>query len=197
MRDRDVGGYEIEQGVFDRLVAVAERWGVQIGYDWNEPEGARFIGTFKGREITLFPKYDSRFALFFTVSHLYGHMVQLTRTTEGMRRSIGFVYRRGTTLAEDEVQCIYDYEVEAAAIGRRLIAELGEVERALDAHYSRMFLADFHYLIDTIEDGRGGPESFERFLRREPVPWRLIPPDPRPLVDLRISPPEEIPITVL
>ena len=190
--------YEIAKDRLDRLVEVAERWGVRVAYDWNEPEGARFIGTFTGREITLFPKYDSNFALFFTVAHLYGHMVQLTHPTAGMRRSIDLVYRRGQgPLAEDEVQCIYGYEIEAAGIGRRLLGELGPPEAAADAEYSRMFFADFHYLIDTIEGGPGGPESFARFLRREPVPWQCIQPDPRPLVDLAVTPPEEISIRVL
>src|SRR5262245_58130351 len=172
-------GHDIAKKELDRLVEAAERWGVQVEYDWNEPEGARFIGTFKGREITLFPKYDSNFALFFTVAHLYGHMVQLTRTTEGMKRSIALVYRRAQALTEDEVQCVYDYEVEAAGIGRRLMEELGPVPPAVDAEYSRMFFADFHYLIDTIEGGPGGPQTFERFLRREPIPWRRITADPR------------------
>jgi len=188
---------DIAKEQLDRLIEVARRWGVRVTEDWNEPEGARFIGTFKGRDITLFPKYDSNFALFFTVAHLYGHMVQLTRTTPGMKRSIELVYRRGGALSEDEVQCIYDYEVEAAGIGRRLIAELGPLDPSTDARYSRMFLADFHYLIDTIEGGPGGPASFERFLRREPLPWRPIPADERPLVDLAITPPEEFSITVL
>ena len=101
------------------------------------------------------------------------------------------------TLQSDEVQCVYDYEVEAAGIGRRRLAELGSVPKELDEQYSWMFFADFHYLIDYMENGRGGPESFERFLRREPVPRRLIEPDPRPLVDLRRAPPHEISVAVL
>ena len=190
--------YEIPRERLERLVEIAERWGARVGYDWNEPEGSRFIGTFTGREITLFPKYDSNFALFFTVAHLYGHMVQLTRPTAGMRRSIDLVYRRGQgALSEDEVQCIYGYEIEAAGIGRRLIDECGAFERAADAEYSRMFFADFHYLIDTIEGGPGGPVSFARFLRREPVPWQCIQADPRQLVDLAATPPEEVAIRVL
>jgi hypothetical protein len=189
--------YEIPKEELDRLVAAAARWGVKVTYDWNEPEGARFIGTFTGREITLFPKYDSNFALFFTVAHLYGHMVQLTRTTEGMKRSIALVYRRAQPLTEEEVQCVYDYEIEAASIGRRLIDELGAAAPAVDAEYSRMFFADFHYLIDTIEGGSGGPQTFERFLRREPVPWLRIAADPRPLVDLSKTPPEEVSIRVI
>ena len=189
--------YEVDRSMLDSVIALAETWGVNVVSDWNEPEGGRFIGTFKGTLLTLYTKYDSNFALLFTVVHLYGHMVQLTRPDAGMLRSIELVYRMSQTLQPDEVQCVYDYEVEAAGIGRRLLAELGSVPKELDQQYSRMFFADFHYLIDYIENGRGGPESFERFLRREPVPWRLIEPDLRPLVDLRRSPPQEISVAVL
>lgn len=190
--------FEIERSALDRLVQTVERHGARVAESWDEPDGARFIGTFEGRDITLFPKNDSVFAMYFTVAHLYGHMVQLSAPTPQMEASIALVYRLGTELAPQEVQLIYDYEVEAAAVGRRLMAESGdEIAPELDRQYSRMFLADFHYLIDHIESGAGGPESFARFLRREPVPWRLIEPDPRPLVDLERHPPKEVAVTVL
>jgi hypothetical protein len=174
---------EIPKERRDALIRLVEQHGARVVEDWNEPEGARFIGVFAGDLITLFPKYDRHFAMYFTVAHLYGHLCQQVRPSPEVRvLDLSAPERR--IFSRAEIQCIYDYEIEAAAIGRRAIAELGPIEPELDRQYSRMFFADFHYLINTLETGEHGMECFERFLRREPVPFRLIEPDPRPLIDV-------------
>jgi hypothetical protein len=175
--------YEIEKGERDALIERVRSLGAEVLEDWNEPEGARFIGTFDRNVITLFPKYDRHFAMYFTVAHLYGHLTQMLRPTPEMMRGIDLSGPH-RSFDNGEVQAVYDYEHQAAMVGRRLIAELGPVRRDLDRQYARMFLADFHYLIHTLETGEQGAECFERFLRREPVPFRLIEPDPRPLINV-------------
>ena len=85
----DAEAFEIQKGELDALVRLVARWGATVTEDWNEPEGARFIGVFEGRHITLFPKYDRHFAMYFTVAHLYGHMVQNTRPTADVERAKG------------------------------------------------------------------------------------------------------------
>lgn len=176
--------YEIPRAKLDELIAAARPWGVTVEEIWEEPEGARFIGTFEGHTIRLFPKNDSNLALYFTVAHLYGHMVQLTRITKAIERSMSLVGQIGKPLTHEDVQCIYDHELEAAAIGRTLIATTGNVSPQLDQQYSRLFFADFHYLVNFIETGQAGVALFEHYWRREPVPWRAIESDGRPLVDL-------------
>jgi hypothetical protein len=121
--------------------------------------------------------------MYFTVAHLYGHLTQMLRPTPDMMRGIDLSgpHRK---FDNSEVQAVYDYEHQAAMVGRRLVGELGPVRRELDRQYTRLFLADFHYLIHTLETGEQGVECFETFLRREPVPFRLIEPDPRPLINV-------------
>ena len=182
-------GFEIEQGRLDALIAAAGKYGMTVSEDWNEPEGARFIGTFEGTHATLYPKFDPGFALFFTVAHLYGHMAQTARpTVRASKTTAGDLIGAGRPLTNHEVQMIYDHEREAAAIGRTLIAELGAVSELEDRQYMRLFLADYHYLIHFIESGEKGTDAFARFLRREPLPQEKLAPDPRPLVDLRHGP---------
>lgn len=177
--------FEIARGELDALIATVKTFGAKVEEVWEEPEGARFIGTFEGHLIRLFPKHDSNFALYFTVAHLYGHMVQLTRPkSPEMLRATDLVNQVGGTLSTRDVQAIYDHEVEAAKIGRSLMNEVGAVSPALDAQYSRMFFADFHYLVNFIETKVAGVAAFEGYLRREPVPWRFIEADPRPMVNL-------------
>lgn len=178
--------FDITRSELDALIAVAKAYGALVEEVWEEPAGARFIGTFEGHLIRLFPKHDRHFALYFTVAHLYGHMVQLTRPkSPEMQRATDLVAQvKGTTLSARDVQAIYDHEIEAAQIGRSLMAAVGPISVELDRQYSRMFLADFHYLINFIETQTAGVEAFEAYLRREPVPFRLIESDARPLVDL-------------
>lgn len=178
--------FEIQKSQRDALIAFTERLGARVREDWNEPEGARFIGTIEGRTITLFPRFDSHFAMYFTVAHLYGHLVQLTRKTPAMEATFALTFRLGEPMLARDVQRLYDFELEAAAIGRHLIGELGEVSLELDRQYSRMFLADFHYLVEAIERGNGGPVLFQSFLRKQPVPHVLIASDARPLVDVSV-----------
>jgi len=176
--------WDISKEKRDELIHFVERFGTVVKEDCNEPEVARFIGTIDGNTITLFPKYDSHFAMYFTVAHLYGHLVQIVRPSVNQARGIELVYTQRRRFSASEVQSLYDYEYEAAAIGRRLIAECGPVPEEIDQQYSRMFLADFHYLIHTLETGEHGVECFEEFLRREPVPFHRIEPDARPLVGI-------------
>lgn len=178
--------FEIDRCQLDRLITAVKTHGAEVEEEWEEPQGARFIGTFEGHLIRLFPKYDRNFALYFTVAHLYGHMTQLCRpkspemlrATELVKTSIG------TVLTQRDVQAIYEHEIEAAKIGRALMTEAGPISQQLDQQYSRMFFADFHYLVNFMETKVAGIEPFEHYLRREAIPWKLIDPDPRPLVDL-------------
>lgn len=176
--------YEVDKSKLEAIVARVRSLGVTVTEDHNEPEGARFIGTFTGRHITLFPKFDSNFALYFTVGHLYGHMCQIAISTLEVAPGVDIGIQTGRPLTPAEVQSVFDYEFEAARIGQRLICELGHQERRFDREYARMFFADFHYLIHFMETGEQGPAAFTRFLRREPLPWTPITPDERPLTDL-------------
>ena len=179
---------------YQDLVAVAQRFGVRVKEDWNEPEGARFIGTFTGHEITLFPRNDSYLTLYFTVAHLYGHMVQLVRpslqTDQALLESNG-------GLSAAQVQGVFDHEYEAAEIGRKLMAETGPITRGLELEYTRTFWADFNYLINFMETGEKGPEVFARFMRRQPLIKDTIQPDPRPLLDLATFTPPNVDVVVV
>jgi hypothetical protein len=165
----------------EALKELVRRYGVEVEDNWDEPEGGRFIGTIDGNRITLFPKYDHPFALFFTVAHLFGHLAQLARGGEHFRSTVDLLYRVGEPLRFEEVQAVFEFELEAARIGRRLLDELGPVSADLDRQYSRYFFADFHYLVHFLETNEQGPALFERFLRRQPVTAELVAPDPRPL----------------
>jgi hypothetical protein len=176
---------EVEKRDVAELIACAGRYGVTVSEDWNEPEGARFVGSFEGTHITLFPRFDTQLALYFTVAHLYGHMVQIALKTPASSRVGQLIAPNKRPFSNEEVQIIYDHEREAAAIGRTLIAETSGISKNVDLQYHRIFLADFHYLIHFCETGEGGVDAFERFLRREPLPWDPIQPDPRPLVQLQ------------
>ncbi|HSI04359.1 MAG: hypothetical protein ACAI38_12615 [Myxococcota bacterium] len=192
------GDYEIDKAKLDALIAKVSELGVVVEQNLVEPEGARFVGTFTGHLLTLYPKYDSNFALYFTVAHLYGHMVQIVRDSERTKRANAIlsvvldpkIYKNKRAFTVSEVQMIYDHELEAAAIGRTVMADMGKVDAELDIQYARIFLADFHYLIHVLETGEAGPDSFARFLRREPKPWNPIPPDPQPLVKVGHLKPE-------
>lgn len=179
------GDYEVPRELVLRVCRAAERRGARVVEDHDEPEGGRFIGTISGRVITLFPKYDSNFAMLFTAAHLYGHLAQLVfPLTAEIERAMALVYAQPRVLAQDEVQCLFDYEWEAAAIGRALLAEALEVDPRMDAEYARMFFADFHYLVGFLETGEAGPAVFERYLRRQPRLAQPVPIDPRPLPDV-------------
>lgn len=191
--------YEIDAKPLQALIAKVSSLGVVVEENLVEPEGARFVGTFTGNLLTLFPKYDSNFALYFTVAHLYGHMVQIVRDSPRTKRANTIlsvvldpaIYKSRRTFTNEEVQMIYDHELEAAAIGRTVMAEMGPVSAELDLQYARIFLADFHYLIHVLETGEAGPDSFARFLRREPIPWLPIPKDPAALVSVGHLKPEK------
>ncbi len=178
------GEYEVDKAKLEAIIARVRTLGVTVSEDWNEPEGARFIGTFTGKHLTLFPRFDSNFALYFTVGHLYGHMCQLAISTLEVAPGVDIGIETGRPLTRTEIQSVYDYEFEAARIGQRLNCELGHQEPLFDREYARIFFADFHYLIAFMETGEQGPAAFNRFLRREPLPWTPITPDERPLTDL-------------
>lgn len=179
---------------FQDLVAVVRKRGVKIIEDWNEPNGARFIGTFKGHDITLFPRNDSYFTLYFTVAHLYGHMCQLARPSS---RSVVSLVATGKALTHEHIQQVFDHEFEAAEIGRKLMTETGPISAALDQAYARMFWADFHYLINFMETGAQGTEVFAHYLRLQPTSPQLIVADSRPLLDLASFPPPQIDVKVV
>jgi hypothetical protein len=178
------GEYETEKSRLDAIIARVRSLGATISEDLNEPEGARFIGTFVGKHITLFPRFDSNFALYFTVAHLYGHMCQEAISQLNVASGVDIGIEAGRPLTSVEIQSVYDYEFEAARIGERLMVDLGHQEDRFRREYARMFFADFHYLIHFMETGEQGPAAFTRYLRREPLPWTPITPDERPLFDL-------------
>jgi hypothetical protein len=173
-----------------RLRLYVERLGVTTLNAVPPSDQARFIGLFEGHTITLFPQSAAPFALWFTVAHLFGHMTQLAGMNERVKRANALVLRRGQVLASSDVQLIYDHEHEAAEIGRTLVDEVEpDLPVEIDVAYTRFFLADFRYLINAIETGESGPQVFQRFWRREPIPRNLIKPDVRPLLDMHNIPP--------
>lgn len=170
----------------NRLHLRMESLGVNVIEDSSSPNHARFVGIFDSHTITLYPKVAPAFALWFTIAHLYGHMVQLLNETPRVQRANSLVLRLGETLSAEDVQLIYDHEREAAEIGRRLIAETEhDIPLEMDQAYCRFFHADFRYLINVIETKESGTAVFSRFWKREPIPRELIIADSRPLVDLR------------
>lgn len=179
--------------ISDKLVRIrsyVEHLGVQVVDRVAPSDQARFIGLFEGHTITLFPESVPPFALWFTVAHLFGHMTQMAAMNERVRRANDLVLRRGEELSSSEVQLIYDHEREAAEIGRTLVSEVEpQLPPETDIAYTRFFLADFRYLINAIETGEAGPEVFERFWRREPIPRELVKADCRVLLDMYRVPP--------
>lgn len=181
-----------------RLRTRIEELGVEVEDDFSEPDHARFIGTFDGDEITLYPKVALPFASWFTVAHLYGHMTQLLNKTPRVERSNYLVLQLGKTLAPEDVQIIYDHEREAAEIGRKLIAAVEpDLPEEMDEAYCRFFHADFHYLINVIETAQSGEDLFALYWKREPISRNFIQPDPRPLVDFNHIEPSEEKIIVI
>jgi hypothetical protein len=181
-----------------RLRLYVARLGVTTLDTVPPSDQARFIGLFEGHTITLFPQSASPFALWFTVAHLFGHMTQLAGMNERVKRANALVLRRGQALASSDIQLIYDHEHEAAEIGRTLVGEVEpDLPVEIDVAYTRFFLADFRYLINAIETGESGPQVFQRFWRREPIPRNLIKPDVRPLLDLRNIPPAAESVVVI
>lgn len=175
-----------------------ERLGVTTLDAVPPSDQARFIGVFEGHTITLFPQSASPFALWFTVAHLFGHMTQIAGMNERVKRANALVLRRGQELLSRDVQLIYDHEYEAAEIGRTLVGEVEpDLPVELDVAYTRFFLADFRYLINAIETGESGPQVFQRFWRREPIPRNLIKPDARPLLDMHNIPPATESVVVI
>ncbi|HEY0761500.1 MAG TPA: hypothetical protein VGD61_03930 [Pyrinomonadaceae bacterium] len=181
-----------------RLRLYVERLGVTTLDAVPPSDQARFIGVFEGHTITLFPQSASPFALWFTVAHLFGHMTQIAGMNERVKRANALVLRRGQELFSRDVQLIYDHEYEAAEIGRTLVGEVEpDLPVELDVAYTRFFLADFRYLINAIETGESGPQVFQRFWRREPIPRNLIMPDARPLLDMHNIPPATESVVVI
>lgn len=181
-----------------RLRLYVERLGVTTLDAVPPSDQARFIGVFEGHTITLFPQSASPFALWFTVAHLFGHMTQIAGMNERVKRANALVLRRGQELFSRDVQLIYDHEYEAAEIGRTLVGEVEpDLPVELDVAYTRFFLADFRYLINAIETGESGPQVFQRFWRREPIPRNLVKPDARPLLDMHNIPPATESVVVI
>ena len=177
-------GEEVAEAL-TKLCNRIETLGVDVVDDLIAPNHARFIGVFEANTITLYPNAAPLFARWFTVAHLYGHMVQLLNESPRVTRANSLVLRLGETLAPDDVQLIYDHEREAAEIGRKLVAVAEpDLPNELDTAYCRFFHADFHYLINVIETAESGTDVFARFWKREPVPRALIAADSRPLVNV-------------
>jgi hypothetical protein len=178
----------LASSVLAGLRRTAESYGVAIVDDPTTTDSARYIGQLEGHTVTLFPRAAGAFAQWFTLAHLYGHMVQMAAGSPRVDRANALVRSLGVELSQGDVQLVYDHEREAAEIGRALIAAAEPaLEPAIDLAYTRFFHADFRYLVNVIETAQSGPELFARYWKREPMPRALIAPDARPLVDLRLA----------
>jgi hypothetical protein len=190
--DGGLMGLPLGAGVDLSLATIrdtAGRFGVTVVDDFSDTDHARFVGLFEGHTITLYPRAAPEFARWFTVAHLYGHMVQMANKTPRVDRANALVLRVGELLEPDDVQLIYDHEREAAEIGMRLVsAAEPDRLREMDVAYTRFFHADFRYLINVIETGERGAAMFAKYWKREPVPRELIGADARDLVDLHSVP---------
>lgn len=181
-------GKEVEN-VLGSLHLYIETLGVNVVDDFSSPNHARFVGIFDDNTITLYPNSAPSFARWFTIAHLYGHMIQLLNETPRVERANSLVLRLGETLLPDDVQLIYDHEREAAEIGRKLVAVANpNLSLEMDKAYNRFFHTDFRYLINVIETAESGTDLFAVYWKREPIPRELIEPDSRPLVDMKQMP---------
>jgi hypothetical protein len=170
----------------ERLCLKVEDLGINVEEDYSETSHARFVGIFDDRTITLYPNVAPPFALWFTVAHLFGHMVQLANKSPRVDRANELVLKVGESLTTEDIQLVYDHEREAAEIGRKLIAETeADLSIEMDAAYTRFFHADFRYLINFIETGEGGVELFAKYWKREPIIPELIKPDLRNISSLK------------
>lgn len=190
-------GKEVEE-VLAALHLHIETLGVNVVDDFSPPNHARFVGIFEDNTITLYPNSAPSFARWFTIAHLYGHMIQLLNETPRVLRANSLVLRLGETLVPEDVQVVYDHEREAAEIGRKLVALANPtLSLEMDKAYYRFFHADFRYLINVIETAESGTELFALYWKREPIPRELIAPDPRPLVDFKQMPESDDRIVVV
>jgi hypothetical protein len=181
-------GNEVDE-VLAALHFFVESLGINVIDDFSPPNHARFVGIFDDNVITLYPNSAPAFARWFTIAHLYGHIIQLLNETPRVERANSLVLRLGETISAEDVQIVYDHEREAAEIGRKLITvATPNLSYELDQAYCRFFHADFRYLINVIETAQSGTEMFALYWKREPVIPELIKPDPRPLVDMTGKP---------
>lgn len=169
----------------ERICLRVENIGINVEEDLSEEDHARFVGIFEDHTIILYPNVAPPFALWFTVAHLFGHMSQLAKKTPRVDRANELVLKVGEILTAEDIQLIYDHEREAAEIGRKLISEVeSELPIEMDIAYSRFFHADFRYLINFIETGEAGIDSFAKYWKREPNMPDLIKADSRELLNL-------------
>ena len=181
-------GKEVEEALAALHLHI-ETLGVNVIDDFSAPNHARFVGIFDDNVITLYPNSAPAFARWFTIAHLYGHMIQLMNETPRVERANSLVLRLGVSLSADDVQIIYDHEREAAELGRKLVAAANpNLSIELDKAYCRFFHADFRYLINVIETAESGTDLFALYWKREPIPRELIAPDARPLVNMKNMP---------
>lgn len=181
-------GKEVEE-VLSALHLFVESLGINVIDDYSPPNHARFVGIFDDNVITLYPNSAPAFARWFTIAHLYGHMIQLLNETPRVERANSLVLKLGQSISAEDVQTVYDHEREAAEIGRKLISVCSpNLSTELDQAYCRFFHADFRYLINVIETAESGAELFALYWKREPIIPELIKPDPRPLVDMTGKP---------
>lgn len=184
---------DIPMGEFD-YVSSLQRLVEGLGgvVQWEDmPQGAgRHLGTIDGDTIVLY-RGVSPFEAWFTLSHLFGYIIQRTRPTTEMYAAIELVRRPPGLMSEEEMSLMYRHEYEAACLGVGLVEETADIPRDLKAAYDKMFFADYHYLINLLNTGEGGPEVFHRFWLKEPQP-EPIPPITQ-FADLKVTPPAPAP----
>ncbi len=155
------------QEVFNQVEALIEnRYGipVRIG-DVCDP----FTGDLDGAEIQIDHDIDAEEALFILV-HLFGHTVQWNLSERG--RILG-VQQPDTSISEERLDELYDYEREAAELSLRLFHEAGVFD--LDQWISDFFHCDWAYLAHYHRTGEKLP--FRSFWRdnTECLDPKLIP----------------------
>ncbi len=189
-----------ETELFHVLRDAVQAQGVPVQQIAEPQNGPRAIGNYIGRTIFLYPEGNTVLELIFTLAHLYGHIVQLaSRRTETNLKAVSLVTYAfgsdGNTLivhpkiyTEPEIQLMFDYESEAMEIGLALLQSQDLLTKELHLELSRIFFADFHYLIHLLETGEGGQDSFRDYVRREPTPRQPMSIDPNPIIDVRDFP---------
>jgi hypothetical protein len=119
----------------------------------------------EGVEIVLYrgrPSHET----WFTLAHLFGHLVQRTMPSPEQTASIQLIVpeRVGIPLTSTEERMVHAYEYEAARLGRGLMDEtFGGQDSTRRALYARLWTADYRYLVQFVATGRSGAEEFQKY----------------------------------
>jgi hypothetical protein len=178
----------------ESLIQVARQQGAKV--NWRDPpmDTSRHLGTMEKNEILLY-RGAGVFESWFTLAHLFGHLVQRITPTQDFLRAVKLVSyaKNPRPLTQEEKNLLWDHEYEAAQRGIGLIRMGGAlngvgVPWAYQCAYTRMFVADYEYLLNFIQTGEVGPQVFEKFYAKT-----VLPKDPMPALypipDFSVTPP--------